>query len=239
MESEPLNKNLLVICGTVIVVCAIIAGAVLYNNNHKASNTVAAGNNNNGQPAAQAVDIKNVKIAGEPFVGNDNAPVVIALWTDYQCPFCKKTDQDVVSKIYTDYVKTGKAKIVFKDYVFLGPDSVTAALAGRAVWEVAPDKFFTWSTAMFNKQDTENGGWGSKADILALTRSLGIDSTKVGQLMDSKAQQYQAAIDADKAEGLGFGIQGTPGTIIGTTFINGAQDYSQFKSAIDQVLAGK
>ncbi len=91
---------------------------------------------------------------------------------------------------------------------------------------------------MFGKQDNENAGWGNKADILALTKSLGIDSAKVEELMSSKAQDYQKAIDADKAEGVLFGIHGTPGTIIGKQLISGAEPFAVFKTAIDQALAG-
>ena len=45
-------------------------------------------------------------------------------------------------------------------------------------------------------------------------------------------------MDDDKAEGTSFGINGTPGTIIGKQLISGAQPYATFKAAIDQVLAG-
>lgn len=183
------------------------------------------------------VDVKNVKTEGNPFIGDVKARVVMAYWTDYQCPFCKRSEQQVISQLIKDYVDSGKMRIIFKDYAFLGDDSKTAALAGRAVWEIAPTKFYTWHSAMFAKQDNENGGWGKKADILALTQSLGIDSAKVGQLMAQKATQYQAAIDADKTEGSSLGISGTPGAIVGTHLISGAQSLDVFKTAIDAELA--
>ncbi len=182
------------------------------------------------------VDSKNVKTAGSPFIGQQNAPVVMAYWYDYQCPFCKRSDQEVIGRLLTEYVNTGKLKIVFKQYAFLGTDSTTAALAERAIWEIAPNKFYQWHKAMLDKQDAENGGWGNKSDILALTASIGIDSVKVGQLMTSKATEYQAIISADKAEGSSFGIDGTPGAVIGAKLISGAQPYDAFKSAIEVVL---
>jgi protein-disulfide isomerase len=164
---------------------------------------------------------------------------VVAEWADYQCPFCKRFDQDAIKQMMTEYINTGKVKLVFKDFAFLGPDSDTASLAARAVWEVAPDKFGQWHEAMYAKQDTENGGWGSKDDILALTKSLGIDSGKVGQLMTDKAVEYQKLMDADKAEGSANGINGTPGTIIGTQLLSGAQPYAAVKQLIEAELKGK
>ena len=163
----------------------------------------------------------------------------MAYWFDYQCPFCQRFENDAITQLMSEYVKTGKVKIVFKDFQFLGPDSQTAGLAERAVWDVAPDKFYTWHKAMYDKQDNENGGWGNKVDILTLTKGLGIDSAKVEQLMTSKADEYQKAMDADKAEGGVFGINGTPGSIIGNNLISGAQPYATVKQLIDLALQGK
>jgi protein-disulfide isomerase len=238
---SPTQQNNLSIPVAIIIAGILIAGAV-YLGTSKGANTVAV-NNPQGQQAAQqqgvAVDVSKVKIAGEPFVGNPNARVVVAEWFDYQCPFCKRFDSDALAQLMTDYIKTGKVKLVLKDFQFLGADSQTAGLAGRAIWEVAPDKFYDWHKAMFEKQDSENSGWGNKTDILALAQSLGIDSVKVEQLMTSKAAEYQKAMDADKAEGGVFGINGTPGTIIGKNLISGAQPYAAVKQLVDLALQGK
>jgi protein-disulfide isomerase len=117
---------------------------------------------------------------------------------------------------------------------------MTAGLAARAVWEIAPDKFYEWHRAMFDKQDDENAGWGKKEDVLALTRTIaGIDVPKVEQLMTDHAAEYQSAIQADGTEGSSMGIDGTPGAIIGKRLLVGAQPYDQFKAAVDAALAGK
>jgi protein-disulfide isomerase len=182
-------------------------------------------------------NIAKVSVAGEPFIGKENAPVVMAYWFDYQCPFCRRLEEQVMPQLIADYVETGKLKIVFKDYAFLGPDSETAGLAARAVWEIAPEKFAEWHKAMFDKQDDENAGWGNKDDILALTRTIsGIDTAKVEELMTSNADKYRQVISADGQEGAGMGVTGTPGAIIGTQLLVGAQPYAQFKAAIDAVL---
>ncbi len=181
-------------------------------------------------------DISKVKTEGNPVVGQAEAPVTIAYWSDYQCTFCKKFESDVVSNVMADYVDTGKVKIVYKDFAFIGEHSTIAAIAGRAVWEAAPEQFAPWHKAMFEKQDGENTGWGSKADILALTGSLGIDAAKVDQLMSSKASDYQKAIDADQAEGVSFGAGGTPSIIIGKQLIYGLTSYDNIKQLIDQQL---
>jgi protein-disulfide isomerase len=103
------------------------------------------------------VDIKDVDIGDDPYIGNKNAPVVMAFWSDYQCPFCKKTEVEVFPTLIEDYVETGKLKIVFLDFVFLGQDSVTASVFDHAVWELYPEYYFTWREKMFASQDAEGG----------------------------------------------------------------------------------
>ncbi len=189
------------------------------------------------QPKSLAVNITKVKTVGEPFIGNSQAPVTLALWFDYQCPFCKRFDENTMSAVISNYVKKGKVKIVFKDFSFLGGDSQTAALIGRAVWQAAPSHFYAWYQAMYNKQDRENSAWGKQVDILALTKTIpGIDINKVKQLLATKSDQYRQEIAADKAEGIAFGINGTPALIVGQRLVFGAQPYSAIKQLIDLQL---
>ncbi len=144
-------------------------------------------------------------------------------------------------QLIKNYVDTGKAKIVFKDYEFLGADSQTLGQYSRAVWDTAPDKFYTWHKAVYDNQGTENTGWASKTKILSITTGVlgASDTAKVSQLVASKGTQYQAAMDADKTEGSAMGITGTPGMIIGKQLVSGAVPYAQMQAAVETMLQGK
>lgn len=191
-----------------------------------------------GAQQAVKVDIKDVKTEGAPFVGNANAPVTVALWFDYQCPFCKQLDQTVTTQLYEEYVKTGKVKIVFKDFQFLGQDSTVAAEFGRAMWEAYPDHFFEWYQAMFVAQDDEGDqGFGDLDSIKALTAKIqGVDVNKVVNLMNQKKSQYDAAIAADRAEAQALGINGTPSLVVGTKMLSGAQPYATVQPLVEAEL---
>ncbi len=190
-----------------------------------------------GQAAQPSVDISQVDTKGEPFIGNANAPVTMAYWFDYQCPFCKNFETDTLPELKTKYIDTGKLKVVFKDFQFLGADSQTAGAAAEAVWELYPGKFFDWQTAMFNAQGEENSGYDSKDNIIKLTRGVsGIDADKVSSLMDQKKSEIQTELDGDKTEGEKFGVNSTPAFIIGKQLISGAEPASTFEQAIDQEL---
>jgi protein-disulfide isomerase len=233
-EYKPEIKPSLLIPISILLAGALVAGAVLYNGSHNTGATTAG----TTQPDAKPADISKVKIAGEPYYGNPNAPVVIAYWSDYQCPFCQRNEQQVIPQIIKDYVATGKAKIIFKDFPFLGNDSITAAEYGRAIWKLYPNQYFAWHTVMFNAQDAEGDtGFGNAASIDKLNATIpGLDAAKIAADVSANKAAYDALANADKAEGASMGIQGTPGTIIGKTLIPGAYPYDTFKSAIEAAL---
>ncbi len=227
----------------IVVVTLILAVAVGMNKDSLSKNKAntatnqVAGANTAGTGAAPSVDIKNIKNDGDPFIGNANAPVTIAYWSDYQCPYCKQFELSTLPSIIQAYVDTGKVKIVFKDFQFLGKDSLTGGLYARAVWDLYPDKFFAWREAMFNAQDGENTGFGDEASVKLVTSKIdGIDVSKVAAQVASKNSQYQAELTADKTEGAQNGITGTPGSITGTYLISGAGSFSAFQADIEAQL---
>jgi protein-disulfide isomerase len=185
--------------------------------------------------------ISNVKTDGDPFIGNSNAPVTMAYWYDYQCPFCQKNEEETMPQIVKNYVDTGKVKIVFKDYQFLSEDSQRLGKVSRAVWETVPSKFYQWHKAVYDNQGTENTGWATDAKILSITTGVlgATDAQKVMQLAVKNSGAYQKEMDADKAEGTAMGISGTPGSIIGKQLVSGAQPYPAFQTAIEAALKSR
>ncbi|MDE1919439.1 MAG: thioredoxin domain-containing protein [Patescibacteria group bacterium] len=226
--NEPNNKFLPI---AVVVAGLLIAGAVVWNGSRPAAGPSGSG-------AAPKVDIKNVKIDGDPFIGKADAPVTIAFWSDFQCPYCKNFEIGTLPQVVKDYVDTGKAKVVFMDFAFLGNDSVTAGLYNRAVWKLYPDQYFAWRTAMYNAQDQEGDqGFGNAASIDKLDATIaGIDAAKVAADVKANASAYQALMDADKAEAQKAGVNATPSFVIGTQLIAGAYPYATFQSAIEAAL---
>ncbi len=217
---------------------AIIALAIVFTHYAPAGGTNTAG----GQQAAAAeaikVNIKDIDTSDTPFIGDENAPVVIAAWEDFQCPFCKRFEETTLPDIQKNYIDNGKVKIVFKDFNFLGEDSQIAGIYGRAVWELYPAKYFEWREAMFKAQDDEGDqGFGDEASIKKLLGTIsGIDAAKVSKAATDNKDKYKSAIDADKAEASKYGINGTPGFIIGKQSISGARPFTDFQAAIDTLL---
>lgn len=151
-ESTTKDYSALYLPGAIVLAGALVAVGLFFGLSH-GTNGATAG----GQPAPKDVNVKDVKIDGAPFIGKADAPLTMAFWSDYQCPFCKAVEVGGVQGIPTapsipdivaKYVDTGKLRIVFKNFAFLGQDSITAAEYEKAVWALYPDKYFAWRTAM-------------------------------------------------------------------------------------------
>lgn len=246
MEQTQHNQNNFAVPLAIIIAGILIAGAVIYSAGKTPSGREAViGNGSPQAPGTQlggsTVDIKNVDTNNEPYIGNPNAPVTLAYWFDFQCPFCKRFEQQSLPTLVDRYVKTGKLRIVFKDFQFLGPDSQDAGLAANAIWELYPNQYEEWQNAMFGAQDGENSGFGNLDSVLALIRDKvpGINADKVAARVNEKRTAYQQELDGDRAEGSQFGISGTPGFVIGTQTISGAQPTSVFTQIIDAELRKK
>lgn len=219
--------------GSVLIGLILIAGVVYWNGQHpSAAGTQQAA----GTAQTPPVNIKDVKTDGEPYMGQANAPITIAEWSDYQCPFCKQFELDTLPQIVQNYVDEGKVKIVFKDFAFLGPDSMVDAEYARAIWALYPSQFVAWRTAIYTQEPQENSL--SAADNLTFLAKV-INSVSGLNLSDIKAAvaanqtTYDAAINADKTEAGNFGVNATPSFIVGTQLIAGAYPYSTFQSALD------
>jgi len=219
---------------SVIIAGLFIAGAVMWNGSRPVD---SVGSPQAGTGAAPSVNIKDIQIEGHPFIGQANAPVTIAVWGDFQCPFCKRWETDTLPLIMKDYVEKGKVKIVFFDFAFLGPDSTTAGEYNRAIWKLYPNKYAEWRAAMYEAQDEEHGGFGNASSIDKLNATIpGIDAARVASDVKANASAYQALLDADKAEAGKVGIGATPSFVIGTEVVQGAYPYPTFQAAIDVLL---
>ncbi len=232
------QKNNFTVPSAILLGAIIIALAIIWALHPSSPVAPTNPSQNVANPSASAVDISKVKIVGEPFLGNANAPVTIAYWFDYQCPYCKQDEENALPQVIKDYVDTGKVKIVFKDFPFLGPDSDTLAIAARAVWAVAPDKFYDWHKAIFDAQGQEGSGWASQSEIMSVTTAVlgAADAAQVSSLMTSQATTYETEITADKTEGSSLGVNGTPAMIIGKQLLVGAEPVSSIESAIQTAL---
>ena len=216
---------------SILVAAALIAGAIIYNTGAK---TV-------GKPSAETITetagpvVQGDLADDDVILGDSKAKVIIVEFGDYQCPFCGRFFSQTEPQLRKEYIETGKAKMVYRDFVFLGPESETAALATQCAGEQG--KYWAYHDRIFEIEivdGRENNGNLSVALMKSLAGELGLNQLKFDSCLDSK--KYLSEIKKDYNDGVKAGVSGTPATFINGTLVSGAQPFSVFKQAIDQVL---
>ena len=147
-------------------------------------------------------------------LGDPDASVTVVEFADLQCPFCKQASDEVVPEIVERYVRSGRAKLVFRDVAFLGDDSLRggqlAAAAGRQ------DRMWQFVHLFYVNQGTENSGYVT--DDFLRSIAGGVAGLDVEQAWAERGDaSYQAGVDEARQRWTElFGPQpGTPAFAVG------------------------
>jgi thiol-disulfide isomerase/thioredoxin len=82
---------------------------------------------------------------GDFFFGSENAKVVVYVYSDYYCGYCKKLAQESLMQLKSEYIDTGKIKYLPKDMISSEPSAaVYANCAGEQ------GKYFEADLELFN-----------------------------------------------------------------------------------------
>lgn len=196
--------------------------------------TAAAPTPQAAQPAQPVPGAKvDVAVGHLPAKGKNDAKVTIIEFADFQCPFCEKFFTDTEKSIVKDYVDTGKAKFIFRQYAFLGQESTWAAEAAECANE--QNKFWEYHDYLYTHQAQENSGAFAKDKLEGFASTLGLNADQFKSCLES--DKYAQKVKDDLADGQKAGVNGTPATFINGQLVSGAAPYTSFKTLIDSELA--
>ncbi len=171
-------------------------------------------------------------------LGDPKAPVTIIGYGDYQCPACGKFFSETEPLIRHEYINTGKVRIVYRNFAFLGPESVAAAEAS----ECAKDqkKFWEFYDEIYKKEvpdGSRNNGNLNRDLFLTIATDIGLNAETFTSCIDSK--KYASVVQKEIAGGEDAGVNSTPTFFINGQKVRGALPYDGnggFKSIIDDAL---
>jgi len=223
---------------SILVAAVLISGSIIYavgvfNSGGRAGKTSA-----DLKSAAADQALKQEISPRDVVLGDPKAPVTLIEYGDYQCPFCGKFFKDVEPPLRENYIKTGKVKMVFRNFQFLGPESTNAAEAAECAKDQG--KFWTYHDALYAaelKDGEENNGNLKKELFIALAKSAGLDINAFTSCYDSG--KYAAQVQKDTEDGQALGVNSTPTTFINGEKTQGALPYSQFQTIIENALKVK
>lgn len=174
-----------------------------------------------------------------PTLGLLNASVTIVEFGDYQCPTCDAWYNSQEALVIQNLVNTGKAKLVWRDFDYFGPDSVSASEAAYAAEEQG--KFWQFHDLLFQSQQTPNNGWASRQNLVKFAQQLGLNMTQFNESFNSG--KYDSLINANHSLGVQAGVTETPTFfLIGPSgkmiTIAGGQPESVFEQAVASLTSG-
>lgn len=165
-----------------------------------------------------------VRSYDDPYLGNENAKVVVVEFGDFQCPFCKQAFPIVrgLMNAFSDRVL-----FIYRDYPISDahPDAQKAAEAGQCAWDQGANQFWALHDRLFLNQNDLTVPF-----LKEHASAAGLERTLFDQCLDSGANASEVA--TDYADGLRAGVRGTP-----TFFINGRRYEGPLsKSVFEQIL---
>ncbi len=160
-----------------------------------------------------------------PTFGNPHGDITVVEFYDYQCSYCKATEESLEKLLQQDK----NVKVVFKDFPKLGPHSVVMTTVTLAGLRQGADKYLKLHEALLSKHVSI----GSEDDLYKMAYAVGLEVDKLKQ--DMKVPAIDAQIQDNLTVGKSIGVKLTPTFIINGYFYPGAQDYDHLKQMVDYV----
>ncbi|MEO6702906.1 MAG: MauE/DoxX family redox-associated membrane protein [Jatrophihabitantaceae bacterium] len=212
---------------------------------------IAIGVQNNRAKIAPTAETANATSASGVKVGNQQAPVLVEVYEDFQCPICDNLEQSGLAKDFDAKIKATTIKVNYHVMSFLDGSSngnkysSRAANAGYCAADQSPDAFLKFHDIAYgknadgqNNQPAENSNGRPDSQLIDWGKQAGITSADFSTCVTSNSHKDLVAGVTDAASKRG--VNGTPtvyvaGKVIGK---NGAvPTVAEIDSAIQAALA--
>jgi protein-disulfide isomerase len=176
---------------------------------------------------------RNYMMGDGPYIGPEDAPVVIVEFSDFRCGFCGRHFDQTLTPLLDNF--DGYIRYIYRDFpVVGGENAVRAALAAECANDQG--KFWEYHNLLFSNQANTGG-----TDMDALSALLVTFAEDLELEMDQfntcyETQQHYTNIIRDSNDAQAIGARGTPAFVINGKFLSGAQPYEVFEDAIIQEL---
>ncbi|HVH74940.1 MAG TPA: DsbA family protein [Stellaceae bacterium] len=177
--------------------------------------------------AAQAV----LKLSQQDrILGNPAAPITIIEYASMSCPHCAHFQNEILPTIKKDWIDTGKAKLVLRDFPLDKP-ALHAAMIARCA---PPDRFYAFADTFFSAQPQWVMAQDQRAALARLAKLGGMDGNAVNACLANKMLENQV-LDSRLTAAKELGVDSTPTFFVNGTQFNGAPTVAQFEKLLSSV----
>jgi len=170
--------------------------------------------------------VADLDVGSSPVKGPENAPVTIIVFTDFECPYCKKLPP-IIDQVLKNNPQN--VRLVLKNLPLTRIHPMAEPAARAALAANNQGKFWEYHDMLFASPKL------SQAILEEIAMKLGLDMEKFKQDMSSMPVSSQLAKDMQMAQAAD--VSGTP-----TCFVNGRKlqerSVEGFQKLIDEILKG-
>ncbi len=205
-KQEERRKRLLQI-GSAAVFLAVAIVAVLI--------VVSQSESDGGDTSLEDVATVRSELKGIPqngmILGDSSVKVTLVEFGDLQCPVCKGFAEEVIPPVIDAKVRSGEARIEFRNFTIINEESVPAAAAAIAAGEQG--RGWNFVELFYRNQGVEASGYVTDEFLTEVARGAGVpDIAQWNEDRKSAAVLGQVQSETEEAETLG--LSGTPSFVI-------------------------
>ena len=165
-------------------------------------------------------------------LGKADAPITIFEYASFTCPHCADFDQNVLPKVKAEWIDSGKARLIFRDFP-LDQAAVRAAMLARCA---PPDQFYAFVDVLFRSQ--ANWAVGGKVDdaLSKIAKVSGMSDEQFAACMKDEAVQKRVLDGRLQAEQQ-YKVESTPTFFVNGVRVVGALPYPEFEKALNQAAS--
>jgi protein-disulfide isomerase len=201
--------------GAVFLVIVAVVALIVVN---------ASGGDGSGDTKLEHVGEADSLVGGIPqqglTLGDPKAPVELIEFGDLQCPVCKAYAEEILPPVIEGQVKQGQAKLDFRNFTIIGPQSAPAGAAALAAGEQG--RGWQYLDIFYRNQGKENGGYANDDFLTAVAKAAGVkDIAKWNR--DRASAKITGEVKKTTAEAQRLGFTGTPSYAIKGPSTNGME----------------
>ncbi len=191
-------------------------------------------------PVSPALPTEPVPLGEGARLGSPEASVAIIAFSDYQCPFCRHFETQVLPALDKTYVQPGDVLLVVKHFPLeaIHPLAFPAAVAAECARRQG--QFWPFHRKLFERQKELDGGV-----VETVARDLSLARTEFDACRHDETAAALVKHDAESA--LRLGLTGTPGFVVGmlradgqldvTDVLRGYKPFRAFADVIEPLIA--
>jgi protein-disulfide isomerase len=169
-------------------------------------------------------------------LGSASAPVTIDVWGDFRCSGCFAFTMQIEPTVVSDFVATGKAKLVYHDFILIDADGTTESrdAANAALCATDQGKFWLFHDWLFaNQSASESPGYFTIDRLVAIGKAAGLNMSTFEPCVrngthNGEVQTEQTALPSD--------AKSTPSIYVNSKLVVNAQD-SRLIPTADEIAA--